>query len=501
MRTLYGAALSAVFGLAAVVTGQSPLMQPGFVAGGPAAVQDVAPATHYGGGRQDNAFVNAYGEPFVTPASYACGDAGCYGGGPACGGCYGGEYGYGCHGGGGACGGGGGGLCSGLFGGHGHGRLAALLAGLGNTEQCGPHYFDLSAEYLHYERDGSALGNLPITTIGFANENLNDLDSATRLSTSQLSSDALDGFRLTGRIDVGALSVFEVAYSGLWDEDSASFAAPDDSETARLFSVFSRFGTRTNGPAGSDPGRPVDSDSAPGSNNPLNDNPGGTNFQETDFASYHGIRYESELHNAEALFRRYWVGYNPRISGTILLGFRYTSLSERLGFTSIGSQQTGTSPDTFGADPALTINIDADADNQLAGFECGGDVWVTVLQGLRLGTEVKVGIYNNEYDFSGSAIAADGSPMGSATGFSGNQASFLTEAKLMMVADVTPSLSLKAGYEVLFISDVALLDGGLAQVQPYGDINDIAADLPGAGATTDGEVTYHGFHVGAEWTY
>ena len=254
MRILSGAALGVVFGLAAVATGQNPLMQPGFVAGGPAAVQDVRPATHYGGGRQDSAFVNAHGEPFVAPASYQCGDAGCYGGQGYCG--YGPECGYGCHGGG--CRGGG--LC-------GHGGLHGLLAGLGaswlNTEQCGPHYFDISAEYLRYERDDAALGDFPVSTIGFANEDLGNLADATVLSTGQLSSDSLDGFRLTGRIDVGALSVFEVTYSGLWDEDSASYTVTDDSTTARLFSVFSRYGTRTNGPAGSDPGRPLDSDVPP----------------------------------------------------------------------------------------------------------------------------------------------------------------------------------------------------------------------------------------------
>ena len=199
------------------------------------------------------------------------------------------------------------------------------------------------------------------------------------------------------------------------------------------------------------------------------------------------------------MFRRYWVGYNPRVSGTILLGFRYTSLSEQLGFTSIGTLENPTG--VFNANPQYTIDVNADADNHLAGFECGGDVWVTVLQGVRIGTEVKVGIYDNDYDFSGSAIAVDGSPAGVTSGLSGNQVSFLTEAKLMAVVDITPSCSLKAGYEILYISDLALMNGGLAQIQPYGDINGIAADLPGMSATTDGEVTYHGFHAGLEWTY
>lgn len=473
MRILLGAALGAIGSLATVVSAQNPLNQPGFVAGGPAAVAGVAHALDQTSRGADNNFVNAYGEPFVMPAQYSdpMGGGACYG------------YGGG--------GGGGGGYGPPGTGGEPYG--GAYM----NTEQCGPHYFDFSAEFLHYQRD-SAFSDLPVSFSGFATEDIDanpNFNNNVVMRTGDLSSDSLNGYRLTGRVDVGALSVFEVSYSGLEDSDSAVVDVSADGATARLSSLFSRFGTRTNGPTGdSTAGRPIDDVVAP------NNNPGGNNYAETDFATRHDLTYKSELHNAEALFRRYWVGANPRVSGTILLGFRYTSLSEQLGFSSIGSTQTGTSPDTFAADPSLTIDINADADNHLAGFECGADGWVTLLQGLRVGGEAKVGIYNNDYNVSTSAIAGDGSPSTVST-ISGDQVAFLTEVKLMAVADITSSISLKGGYELLFISDMALAGDSLVFAAPYGDPNGAAGSVGGAPPSTNNDIVFHGFHAGIEYVW
>jgi hypothetical protein len=92
----------------------------------------------------------------------------------------------------------------------------------------------------------------------------------------------------------------------------------------------------------------------------------------------------------------------------------------------------------------------------------------------------------------------------------GDQASFLGELKFMMVADITPSWSLKAGYELLYISDLALAGDSLASAQPYGNINNIAQGLetalppgvgPGAGATADGEAFFSGFSAGVEYVW
>lgn len=467
MRLILGAALGAVGCLATTVAAQSPLNQPGFVAGGPAAVAGVAHALDQTSRGADSNFVNAYGEPFVTPAQYCDPMQGCYGGG--------GGGGYGPPGTGGE-----------PFGG-------AYL----NTEQCGPHYFDFSAEYLHYTRD-AAFTDLPISYSGFAAVDTNDqflanFNDNVVMRSGEVSSDSLDGFRLTGRVDVGALSVFEVSYSGLYDSDEAVADVSANETTARLFSVFSRYGTRTNGPTGdSTAGRPIADVVAP------NNNPGGNNYAETDFASRHELSYESELHNAEALFRRYWVGANPRVSGTILLGFRYTSLSEQMGFSSIGSSGATNGP--FAPDPSLRIDINADADNHLAGFECGADAWVTVVQGLRVGAEGKVGVYNNDYNVTTSSVAVDGSPSTFST-VAGDQVAFLTEFKAMAVADVTPCISLKAGYELLFISEVAMAGDSLLFAAPYGNPNGATGAVGGAPPTTDNDIVFHGFHAGFEYVW
>lgn len=467
MRLLLGTALGAVGCLASVVSAQSPLNQPGFVAGGPAAAAGVAHALDQRSRGRDSDFVNAYGEPFVTPAQYCDPMAGGYGG------CYGGGGGYGPPG----------------TGGDPYG--GAYMT----TEQCGPHYFDFSAEYLFYERDDSPFSAVPLTTAGFANEALSDLEANTLLTTGDLGGEELNGYRLTGRLDVGALSVVEVSYSGLFDSETAGVDVSADEDTARLFSIFSRYGTRTNGPtADSTAGRPIDDVVPP------NNNPGGNNYEETDFASRHEFFQETELHNAEALFRRYWVGANPRVSGTILLGFRYTSLSEATGFSSIGSVQTGTSPDTFAPDFTKTITIAADADNHLAGFEVGADGWVTVVQGLRVGAEGKVGVYNNNYRVDTSSIAGDGDP-NRVTAIKGDQVAFLGELKLSAVADLTPCLSLRAGYELLFISEVALAGDSLLLAAPYGDPNNITNSLGLTQPTTDGDVLFQGFSAGMEYVW
>ncbi|MEO0531065.1 MAG: hypothetical protein AAF266_10910, partial [Planctomycetota bacterium] len=169
MRTLRATALAAACGLAVSAGAQGPLSQPGFVAGGPAAVSGAAHALHMTPATSMEPFVDAYGNPIVMPTNY-CGPGGGMGGG----------YGP---------------ASVGAFGG------GAYL----NTEQCGPHYFDFSAEYVHYFRADSPLAeDLVVSTDGFANDDLADVPARSVLSGRDLDDADGDGYRLTGRIDVGA---------------------------------------------------------------------------------------------------------------------------------------------------------------------------------------------------------------------------------------------------------------------------------------------------------
>ena len=69
------------------------------------------------------------------------------------------------------------------------------------------------------------------------------------------------------------------------------------------------------------------------------------------------------------------------------------------------------------------------ADNDLAGFQTGGDVWIGLLQGVRIGLEGKVGMYNNHYTLD-NIITTD--PFGTTPPtlderFDDNQAAFIAE--------------------------------------------------------------------------
>lgn len=500
MRTLCAAASAAVLGLATVATAQGLLAQPGFVAGGPGALAGAGHAALGAPIAGAHAFVDAHGDPLVMPAQYGGPVAGggygdsygggyggeSYGGESYGGDCYGGGYGGDCYG-----DGYGGGYGSGCHGRHGCGLFHGLFHGLwGNTEQCGPHYFDFSVDYLRYTRDETSFSESTVfSTNSFANDNNTIIttpfnDQFVALRAGDVDSEGGDGYRLTGRFDVGALSVAEFTYSGMfWDDE----AVANQMGQTQLFSIFSLYGTGTNGD--------WNVDGTAGA-------PTGTDFLATDNAMQHRLRYESELHTAEASFRRYWVGYNPRVSGTLLIGFRYTNLQEAMVFSSFSD--TGT-PLTRNS-----IAIGADADNDLFGVQAGGDAWITLLQGLRLGGETKFGLYNNNYKVRNSVLANDANLDGVQTLASGDQAAFMFEGKLLAVVDLTPSWSLKAGYEVLFISDLATIGDSLGTAQPYGDINNIRQGLatalppgvgPSIGANTNGEALFHGFTIGAEYVW
>lgn len=482
MRTLRAAALGAACGLA---TAGSALAQSGLAQ--PAAIGGAAPAVYHGPAANPlqgpparrGDLVDAHGDPAVIPSSFAgpasygggyCGptaDCGPYGAGGYCppdGGCYGGAAG-------------------GPFGG-------AYM----NTDQCGPHYFDISAEYLYYSRDDNAVNeNTLFSTLGFANDA--DVQNNTyplaqqALRGSDLDQEDGDGYRLTGRIDVGALSVAEFTYSDI-EWSSRAFATNDGS--TQLFSIYSLYGSATNGPFG-----------VGGSAGPIpTPVPTDAPFEETTNANRHVLDYDSSLQTAEASFRRYWVGYSPRVSGTVLIGFRYTNLSEMLGFYSFADVTTDVGPPPTVVPKSIAVV--ADADNDLAGIQVGGDAWLTVCQGVRIGAEGKLGLFNNDYNLRRRIAASDGTPSSDEMIDSGDQVAFLTEGKISVVADIAPSWSLKGGYELLYITDLALMNDAVALAQPYGDINNISAQAPIQALrapTTDGDVFYHGFHVGLEYIY
>lgn len=336
------------------------------------------------------------------------------------------------------------------------------------VDQRGPHYFDIRAEAVYLTRD-ETFGR----DIGISQEGLN---GPIVLSTGQLDYDYQPGFRIIGRYDICPLSVVEFGYTGIFDfEDSARYVDPNAPD---LFSLFSDFGV--NPITVSDPFGPM---------------------PESERAVQHRISIESDLQTAEISWRRYWLGWSPRVSGTLLAGFRYTKLNEEFLFQSFGSEPSGPSP----IDPNFGLAYGIDAENNLSGFQTGGDIWVGLTQGLRIGAEGKAGIYANRYSLTNQVTTT---PLGTTPPtlferYKDTQPAFIAEASADLVADLWPSISLRVGYEVLFINSIVLSGDNFNTGSPYntGAISNGLGPQRVPFVNDQSDALYHGGHIGLEYIW
>jgi hypothetical protein len=338
----------------------------------------------------------------------------------------------------------------------------------GRTEQCGPHYFDVRMEAVTMTRDEAFK-----TPINFTSENVinpaNIDPSQFVVRSDELDFDYETGFRIIGRYDCGPLSVIEFGYWGIdkWSS-SASFTDPNpvDGDTGNLYSLFSFYGN-----------------TPPGVNMP--DGP----LPWTERSVTQTITLESELHNAEFNYRRYWVGFKPAISGTLLAGFRFTRLREDFVFQATGEAEG---------------RYDELIKNDMAGFQAGGDVWLHIRQGVRIGAEGKVGLLNNHYTLTNTFETQDpvaGTPPDLYEKFEKDQPALSVEASADIVWDVCPSWSIRAGYEVLFLNSVLLAGENFNTGTVYNSVPGV--DLPERVpfVNDQGNALYHGAHLGAEYTW
>ena len=440
-----------------------------------------------------SSYVDANGNPMVVPAgcNMPCGQCcdaygNCYAGGgcgAGYGGCGGGNCGPGCD-----CGYPG---CAPMGAG---GTDPAIGYDLMNdvgvegnlVDQRGPHYFDIRAEAVYLQRDKSFEKNIDFTSLNVGNT----AGTNVVLSTGQLDiEDPQYGFRLVGRYDICPMSVVEASYMGIFDwEDSASYS----DSTNNLYSLFSRPSPGAGNFAESPTGVTSNSD-------PIDPTLSGPNpFSER--ASFHSISMSSDLQTAELSYRRYWLGYHPRVSGTLLGGFRYTKINEKFTFFTQGSQAYTQPPYNVNQTlPLASLEYSEKCDNDLAGLQIGGDVWVSLMQGVRIGSEVKGGIYNNHSSVF-NKISTQPNAVQPPTLFDDikdDHVSFIGEGSVDVVADLFPSLSFRAGYEVLFVNQLVLAGNNFNEVSPYGN-----QDVPRVPfIDTNGELFYHGAHAGFEYTW
>jgi hypothetical protein len=328
------------------------------------------------------------------------------------------------------------------------------------------------------------------TPVNFTAEGLQPSQS-TVLSSQQLDFDWEGGFRILGRYDVGALTVVEFGYWGLENLDSrASFEAmPVDptNPVGNLFSLFSDFVQ--------DPNLVPATVTDPGGALPW-----------TERSVVQSISLESELHNAEFNCRRYWVGFNPAISGTLLAGFRYTRLREDFQFATLGAnERVNNVPQGISS-----ATYDEGIKNDLAGFQTGGDVWLHLRQGLRTGAEGKVGLMNNHYTLTNTFTAVgsngnSGDDPSFSEHFEKDQPALIADGSVDIVWDVCPSWSIRAGYEVLFLNSVLLagenFNSGTVYNRPDFQAQGVLLPQRTPFVNDQGDAFYHGGHLGLEYIW
>jgi hypothetical protein len=347
------------------------------------------------------------------------------------------------------------------------------------VDQRGPHYFDIRAEAVYLTPDETFGQDIVFTSLNIGQIDPDGFIVADfRLFSQQLDYDYEPGFRVLGRFDLGPLSVLEFGYMGIYDfESSASFTDENPVDpvagTGNLFSLFSEFAT--NPPTVAVAGGPM---------------------PETERSITHSISIDSDLQSAEMSYRRYWVGFLPRVSGTLLAGFRYTRLREDFLFSTTGE---------------AALDYDLRADNDLAGFQTGGDVWIGLMQGLRIGAEGKAGIYNNRYKVNTlittipplSVPPAPLVPPELHERFEDDEVAFIGEASFDIVADILPSWSIRAGYEVLFLNSIVLAGENFNPGSPYnqGPVDSGLGPPRVPFVAEQGHQFYHGGHVGVEFIW
>jgi hypothetical protein len=130
------------------------------------------------------------------------------------------------------------------------------------------------------------------------------------------------------------------------------------------------------------------------------------------------------------------------------------------------------------------------ADNDMVGFQFGGDGWICLRQGLRLGGETKAGIYNNRFKYRHATDVPDPGVTNVDFSSDGNQVAFAGEGSIDLVADILPSFSIRGGYRVMYMSSLATVGNNIDPANAFSTT-----------VLTQADALYHGFHAGLEYIW
>ena len=407
----------------------------------------VMPAGYMGGPAQPGLLPDAYGAYGAAPAGFAEGGAPSMGpdlmmgggGCPYCGG-------MGCD----ACGGGSV-LSNGLL-----GDVFGLVAPYPDGGCAAIRWYDVAVDFMSLRREDAGR-RVDFTSLG--------INGPIVLDSTDLDFDNENSFRFSAMFQWGAGSNIEFTYFGLFFWDDTAVATDPNSQ---LFSAFSNFGTDPLGP------------------------PAG--FFETDNSDLQSIDYESSFDSFEVNFRQRWLAPNCRYQGSCLVGVRYFKLDEDFNYftQSTINQDPGPPP---GIVPSSNTNINVH--NNLAGMQIGGDIWMCILPGLRLGGEGKVGVFGNRIAVE-NTISVNTGPDPFVEDLVENDVAMVAEGNIFATYRLNYNWTLRGGYTFLFVDGVALAPENF-NPEPPAIIDPTSTRV--ASINDNGNVFYHGWFMGTEFMW
>ena len=185
--------------------------------------------------------------------------------------------------------------------------------------------------------------------------------------------------------------------------------------------------------------------------------------------------YGSKLYNAEVNARR---RVGPRL--TVLAGFRWTNLTEDLVGILLPPTEHGKG--SF---------WDNQTKNNLYGFQIGAEA--TVFESGRFSVDClgKAGLFDNHVDET-TSVRISRIQYGESDW--ADRVAFLGEVGVQCKYQVTRRLLLRAGYEAMWLQDVALAPGQIQQTNSYYSVNPIDTYVQANGINSRSGAFYHGRH-------
>jgi len=353
--------------------------------------------------------------------------------------------------------------------GHGGSPLAGLASWLmpySETGCCAPHWFDVHAEAVFLRRDDDAP--------------FRELTRVTAVGDAVISSENLEfrtldpSLRITGVYQTGPGSNLEFTYFGLNESsEEASADRADDS----LYAAFDNFSLN-------EFGVPV----------PANE------IEQLHQAEYQQVNLDSDFDSLELNFRRRWMGPTCLVQGSWVIGVRYFDLSDQMRFYSRAQRDLddpqGPGQEETGGEAWYNLKTR----NYMTGAQLGGDVWVCLLPGLRMGLDAKAGIYGNNVKvntFMEGVDPFDPDPDNQYRVFIGperlgnDKVSFIGELQFLLTYQLSHNFTLRGGYQMMFVEGVAIamdnFNPMITERVPFVD--------------DGGSLFYDGFTIGAEWMW